>query len=82
MEPHIYICLVGSRDYTRNPKSTPLPQNPTAPNPTERVSPQWPTVVRLEIDCGEYFRGLFEGEGDLFGRRHGGCGRGVLLVCL
>ena len=32
-------------------------------------------VGQIEIDCGEYLRGLFEGEGDLFGRRHGGRGR-------
>ena len=27
-------------------------------------------IGRLAIDCGEYFRGLFEEEGDIFGRQH------------
>ena len=39
-------------------------------------------VGQLTIDCGEYLRGLFEGKDDLFGRQHGGRGRGILLVCL
>ena len=39
-------------------------------------------IGQLVIDGGEYFRGLFEGRGDLFGRQHGVRGRSVLLVCL
>ena len=39
-------------------------------------------IGRLFLDGIKYFRGLFEGKGDLFGRRHDGLGMGVFLSVL